>query len=288
MSDQKSLRISEIINPHWINYPASVEIMSQLKQLLEFPRTHRPQSLLILSETNNGKTILARRFVSAQKPLYKINEEGYEKIVLEVVMIQCPHVFDEKRLYLNILDKLNVAYRSSVRPQELQAMIINVFRQLEVKILILDEIQHGFNNSSAVKQREFLNLLKYLSNELELCIVGVGTWEAFYAINSDSQLANRFNKAVLPKWKFDNNFISLLATYQSFIKLEKPFTLLEPKIASKIFELGEGLLGEYIDILKKCAHYAIHSGEETITIETLDKIDYTRPSMKRDDSILTQ
>ncbi|MEN9998020.1 MAG: hypothetical protein RI922_1010 [Bacteroidota bacterium] len=281
-------RIQELHKPHWVNYHVSIDIIGQLNQLLEFPRSHRPQSLLVLSETNNGKTIIAKRFVAEHPPRYKINEEGYETVVMDVMMIQCPHIPDEKRLYFNILDKLNIAYRSSIRVQELAAIVLDAFRRLELRILVLDEIQHIIAKTSPSKQREFLNLLKYISNEVQICIVGVGTWEAFYVINSDPQLANRFNKAIIPKWKFDNSFLSLIGTYQSIIKLQRPFNLVEPKIAKRIFELGEGLLGEYIKILRLSAEYAIRSGEETIDINTFDKIGYTSPSLNRDPSRLEQ
>ncbi|WP_341906269.1 TniB family NTP-binding protein [Fluviicola taffensis] len=286
MTQDIQTRIAEIYKPHWINYPTSVQIIAQLNQLLEFPRSHRPQSLLLLSETNNGKTIVAKRFLAAHPPRYKINHEGYEKVIMDILMIQCPHVPDEKRLYFSLMDKLNIAYRASIRTQELSSIVLSAFRRLEIKILILDELQHTLTKAGPSKQREFLNLIKYISNELEICIVGVGNWEAFYVINSDPQLANRFNKAIIPKWKYDNNFISLIGTYQQFIKLEKPFNLVEPQISKRIYDMGEGLLGEYIDIIKLCGEYAIRSGEETITLSTLDAIDYTVPSLRRDASLL--
>lgn len=285
-SEGLSARINEIYIPHWINYPVSIQIINQLNQLLEFGRSHRPKSLLLLSETNNGKTIIAKRFLAMHPPRYKLDETGRETIVMDVLMIQCPHVPDEKRFYFSILDKLNIAYRSSIRTQELFAIVLSAFRRLEIRMLILDELQHTLTKASPSKQREFLNLIKYLSNELEICIVGVGNWEAFYVINSDPQLANRFNKAIIPKWKFDNTFLGLIGTYQTFIKLNKSFNLLEPKIAKKIFDMGEGLIGEYIEILQKCGELAMRSGEETITLSTLDSIEYTIPSLRRDGSLL--
>lgn len=281
-------RIKQINIPHWVNYPVSIKLIKQLNQLLEFPRSHRPKSLLLLSETNNGKTIIAKRFSALHPPKFKLDETGRETIVMDVLMIQCPHVPDEKRFYFSILDKLNIAYRSSIRTQELFAIVLSAFRRLEIRMLILDELQHTLVKASPSKQREFLNLIKYLSNELEICIVGVGNWEAFYVINSDPQLANRFNKAIIPKWKFDNNFLSLIGTYQGFIKLKNPFNLLEPQIAKKIFDMGEGLLGEYVDIIQKCAELAISSGEETITLSTLDSIEYIVPSLRRDGRLLEE
>ena len=288
MTEEQKHRILELTTPHWINYPVSIQVIAQLKQLLEFRRPHRPQSLLLLSESNNGKTIIAKRFFAANPPKYKIDKEGFEKVILDVLMIQCPYVPDEKLLYFNILDKLNISYRSSIRTHELNSIVINAFKRLELKVLIMDELQHSLTKTSPSKQREFLNLIKYISNEAEICIVGVGTWEAFYVINSDSQLANRFNKTIIPKWKYDNQFLGLIGTYQKFIKLENPFNLLDAKLSRRIYDMGEGLLGEYIEIMEKCAQHAILSGEETITLKTLEVIDYSIPSYRRDASLLEE
>lgn len=286
INENDKSRLDQILKPHWINYPISNQVIAQLNQLLEFPRSHRPQSFLILSETNNGKTIISKRFVSANPPRYKISEEGFEKLVMDILMIQCPHIPDEKMLYFSILDKLNITYRSSIRTQELSTIALNAMRRLELRMLVIDELQHAFIRSSPSKQRDFLNLIKYISNEIEINIVGVGTWEAFYAINSDPQLANRFNKTIVPKWKYDKTFLSLLGTYQKFITLKNEFNLVEPGISRQIFEMGEGLLGEYIEILKLCAEHAIRSGEETINASTLNSIDYSPPSMKRNADFL--
>lgn len=286
MIADKTDRIIELEKNHWVNYPASIQTIRELNQLLEFNRSHRPQSLLLISESNNGKTIIAKRFVAAHPPRVIETEEGFEKIVMDVFMVQCPHIPDEKLLYRNILDKLNIVYRASSHAHELLSIVLDAFRRLELRILVLDELQHIFGKASPNKQREFLNLIKYISNEVEISIVGVGTREAFYVINSDPQLANRFNKSVIPKWKFDNTFLSLLATYQAFIKLEKKFALTDPKISRAIYEMGEGLLGEYVRILKLCGRYAIETGEEEITLETLRNINFPIPSVRRDDSNL--
>ena len=58
------------------------------------------------------------------------------------------------------------------------------------KFFIIDEI-HNILAGSTHKQREFLNILRFLGNELQLPIVGVGIKDAYLAIRSDDQLENR-------------------------------------------------------------------------------------------------
>ena len=277
-------RIKQIHNPKWINYPSSNQIINELENLLEFDQSHRPENLLIISETNNGKTIIAKRFLKKHEPKIILEADGNEKIIMDVLMIQCPYVADEKLFYFALLDALNVSYRSSKSSKELLTRVLDVLKRLRVKILILDEFQHLLSKPS--KQRDILNLIKYISNEVGISFVGIGTKEAFYVINSDPQLANRFNKSMLPSWKYNNTFINLLATYQTHMDLQKEFNITEPKISKMIFEMGQGLLGEYVRIIKLLWKEAIVSGEEKITLETLKRIKYIPPSQRRDDKFL--
>ena len=69
-------------------------------------------------------------------------------------------------------------------------------------MLIIDEIHHILAGNLN-RQKGFLNVIKYLGNELEIPVVGVGTRDAYRAIQTDPQLANRFEPAVLPRWELD-------------------------------------------------------------------------------------
>ena len=61
-------------------------------------------------------------------------------------------------------------------------------------------------------RREFLNLIRFLGNELRIPLVGVGTREAYLAIRSDDQLENRFEPFTLHRWEPDHEARSLLAS----------------------------------------------------------------------------
>ena len=58
-------RIAYIRSPRWIGYPRAQKVLKQLETLLSYPASHRMPNLLIVGDTNNGKTMLARRFVQA-------------------------------------------------------------------------------------------------------------------------------------------------------------------------------------------------------------------------------
>src|SRR5450631_1979637 len=105
------------------------------------------------------------------------------------------------------------------------------------------EIQHVLAGP-LLKQRQFLNVIKHLGNELQIPIVAAGTQDAFNAIQTDPQLANRFEPAVLQRWTMGEDYLRLLASFEKLLPLEHRSDLLEPAMAIKILSLSEGTIGE--------------------------------------------
>ena len=91
----------------------------------------------------------------------------------------------------------------------------------QTKMLIIDEIHHILAGHIRL-QSVFLNALKYLSNELRAPIVAVGTKDALRAIQTDPQMANRFEPAPLAKWVLDEEFRRLLASLERVLPLQRP------------------------------------------------------------------
>lgn len=274
-------RIDQVLKNRWINYPKASQVLKSLEMLLRFPKSDRMQNLLIMAESNNGKTTLARRFVNAHPPYFEtIEEEGtrlpIEIVVRPVVMVQCPHIPHEKSLYYSVLDQLNLPYRKSTRPEYLKQNVINGMKDMKVQILVLDEIHHVLSGSAA-KQREFLNLIKYLSNEAQISIVALGTIQASFALKAEKQLDTRFDKVIIPKWNYDDDFLRLLATIEKMLPLEKESELTDDGLSQKIYQMSHGILGEVVRILKLSAVEAIESQEEKITNRTLENLNYRSP-----------
>jgi hypothetical protein len=55
-------RIQRVRQPHWIGYTRSKRIFDKLEDLFCYPCVDRMPNLLIVGETNNGKTMIASRF----------------------------------------------------------------------------------------------------------------------------------------------------------------------------------------------------------------------------------
>ena len=103
-------------------------------------------------------------------------------------------------------------------------------------MLVIDEIHH-LMAGHLKKQRQFLNVLKYLSNELQMSLVGVGIKDALRAIQTDPQLANRFESVGLPRWSLDREFRMLLMSFAQVLPLRHPSNLAGRELATALFSM---------------------------------------------------
>lgn len=277
LSLSKEARIDRIRSERWIGYTRAQQILEKLEDLMTHPKVHRMPNLLMVGDTNNGKTMVVNRFY--QKHPATENEDGTENI-LPVMMLQCPPVPDESRFYDSILEKLFAPYKPSDRPHKKQFQAIHLLTQLNTKVLILDEIHHIIAGN-LTKQRHFLNTIKYLGNEMKVPIVGVGTKEAFHAIQTDPQLSNRFEPVFLSRWEMNTEFLRLLVSFEQMLPLKLPSNLADEKIAVKLLSMSEGVIGELSSILRKTSVLAVKSDKEQITLKLLDSIDWKRPSERK-------
>ncbi|MCH8618030.1 TniB family NTP-binding protein [Undibacterium sp. TS12] len=275
----KELRIKALEKVVWIGYPRAIHIRGRLDSLLSYERMHRMPNLAIVGESNNGKTMLLNNFCKRANPETSPLDK---KTVLPVLMIQTPPEPDENRLYDELLTELfaNGSPREPITTKK--ARFAKLVEVLETRLLIFDEFQHMLAGS-LLKQRKFLNAIKYLGNLLQISCVVSGTPETLNALQADPQIANRFEPVFLPKWKLDADFLRLLVTLESLLGLKETSNLAQEKLATLLLATCEGNIGELCFLLRKLATYAINSGEERITenmfkAEILKAAEWTSPS----------
>lgn len=265
------------ISGQWIGYERAHQVLQRLEDLYEQPPSHRMPNILLYGDSNNGKTVIARRFKS-QHPA-RDDPDG-ETITVPVLMVEAPSKPDERRLFMSILDEICAPYRPNDNPAKLERQVLHYLRYVNVKVLVIDEI-HNLIAGSLTKQREFLNLVKELGNQLQIPVVGVGTPEAIRAVGTDPQLANRFEPVELPRWKLDPSFARLLKTLESALPLGYPSGLSSRKMAGKVHSMTEGLIGEVSTLLRRAAAQAIRDGTERVTEASLSSLEWTAPSKRK-------
>lgn len=260
----------------WIEHTRANQTLKLLEDLLVHPRTHRMPNLLIIGDTNNGKTMIVQRFARLHPCRENAAGDGN---LLPVLYVACPTVPDEKKLYNRILRAINAPYKPNDRLDAKEDQVLRLLRRLQVQILVLDEIHHILEGSTN-RQRQFLNLLKDLGNQLQIPLVAVGIHSALNAISTDPQLANRFRPVFLPRWEAGEEWDRLLASFERRMPLRLPSNLLQPPISMRLLTMSEGLIGEVWEILTRAARDAMTSERERVTAAILDRIDWTPPSRR--------
>lgn len=274
-------RIQTIIAERWIGYTQALYIVDRLEYLCSSPRKIRMQNLLITGPTNNGKSMLIERFRRGKLKVCSIEPHLCQEIEeVPVIFVQMPPEPNLARFYTMLLESINAPSRRNRSIAYLEKFTLTLLKKVNVKVIVIDEL-HNLLAGSPQKQRLFLNLLRFLGNELKVSFVGVGTKDAYLAIRSDDQLENRFEPLLLPRWEYGEEYLRLLASYVSTLPLKKPSLMTQPAIAEFILEKSEGVIGEIVSLLKAAAQVVINSGEECINMEVLVNTKYLSPNERR-------
>jgi hypothetical protein len=277
--EDNASRVRRIRTDRWIAYARAEAALTAIEDLLSFPKRTRMPNLLLVGPTNNGKTMIVEKFRRAHQPIEAVDMPGGTARI-PVIRVQMPCGPDERRFFGAILCSLNleIGHRSTIAT--LQDLAVRLMRQTGVQLLVIDEL-HNVLSGAPMQQRRLLNLLRWLGNELQIPLVGVGTAEALLAIRSDDQLTNRFEPIPLPVWTEEDAYTRLLSTLEAVLPLRRPSDLVRPALASKIFALSEGVLGEIVAVVTRAAVIAVMSGAEAITPKLLDEAMFKRPSDRR-------
>ena len=266
----------------WMKYKRAEETLQLLEDRLAEPQSHRMRNILIVSETNNGKTRIALRFLRRHKPVVSL---AYASVV-PLLYVEATQS-DEARFYNAILEALpTFKHGQSARSDLKETYVLRAMRDCGIRMLIIDEFQNLLN-APIQKQNQFRRVIKTLGNQLMIPIVGLGTREAFNAITSDPQLANRFQVISLPKWQLEekrsdepSEYRKFLASFERLLPLEQASDLGNDPMATKIYALSEGTIGEATDLIRDAAMWAVRNGCSRLTEDALGSCGYVPPSRR--------
>jgi len=272
-------RVRRIRTDRWITYSRAEAVLVAMDDLLSFPKRTRMPNLLLVGPTNNGKTMIVEKFRRSHPPIEaKATAEGAANI--PVLKIQMPAGPDEPRFFGAILNELGFPHMQVDRLSRRQDAAVRMLRETGVRLLVIDEV-HNVLSGSRVHQRRLLNLLRWLGNELQIPLMAVGTAEALHAVQSDDQLANRFEPIGLPPWRNGQEYRQLLSTLEAVLPLRRASQLAKPAIAEKILSAAEGILGEVVSIVTRAAVRAVVTGAEAITAKLIDETGFISPTQRR-------
>ena len=273
LPDEERLRY--VRADRWIGYTRATEALVQLETLFSWPVKQRMPNLLLIGPTNNGKSMIIEKFRRSHPP---ISHPDFEEI--PVLVVQMPSEPSVGRFYTALLAALGAPIRSRYRVADLEQLVLRLLRSAGVRLLVIDEL-HNVLGGRGDTRREFLNLLRFLGNELRIPLVGVGIRDAYLAIRADDQLENRFAPLTLPHWEADADTCSLLASFASSFPLRRPSPIATTEMAGYLLTRSEGTIGELTHLLTDAAVAAVESGEEAINQRTLLLAPYAGPTERR-------
>ena len=269
-------RIERISGARWIGYTRAQDILTKLDDLLAYPHQPRMPNLLLYGATGNGKTMIINRFIRRHPTS---DNPGGDAVVVPVLAVQAPPLPSESRLYDAILEALFAPYKARENVSKKQFQVLRLLRAVNTRMLVIDEIHHILVGPTN-QQRIVMNAVKYLSNDLQIPLVGVGTLEAVRAIQADPQLASRFHRAELALWRMGREYRKLLASFERMLPLKRPSKLAREPVATKLLAMTEGTIGELPTLLKTAAIYAVRTGVERIDEPVLAGLEWAPPSAR--------
>jgi hypothetical protein len=116
----------------------------------------------------------------------------------------------------------------------------------------------------------FLQLLRFLSNELRLAFVGVGVPEARHALFSDGQLRSRFTDVELPPWSLGEELRDFVTWLTWSLPLREPSPVDSPKLRRLLVDRTGGITLGICKAFERAAIAAIHGGREKIDVSSFE------------------
>lgn len=266
-------RINFLDAARWVDYKAANTLKDILDGLLRKPERPRMPNLMLVGESNSGKTTVITRFMDSSGQPF-ISDDAVS--VRPVIYVEV-HKPDERELYNAILRSFWAPHNPVAPLEKLRHQALHLLRNARTRMLILDEV-HTINNGSSIKRMDVMNELKMLSNVLHIPLLLVGTRTALQLLTLDAQYSSRFEVVSLPNWSVNADFQRFLKSFESVLPLKRASKLYSPELTTLIHAISNGNTGNIEYLLRECAREAIQTGAEVIDRQLLEKNRWMRPT----------
>jgi hypothetical protein len=266
--ESSEVRVRLVQEAHWVSHERVQRVLDELEWRYLHPVCSRMPCLLLYGDSGIGKTMAIEKFLRMHPPSYDPREGVHKHSVLVVKM---PNTPDERRFYVKLLTTLHAPYSPSERLATLEDIAMRLLRKIGLKMLVIDEA-HQLLAGSYREQRRALNLLKGLTNELMIPVVVVGTEDALHAIQTDAQVASRFDPLHLARWTESDAFRNFLVTFGKQLPLKKPSPFGDRDMVRLVLACSHGITASVTRIITRAAAEAIADGNECIDCAKIDSL----------------
>ncbi|MEX6664687.1 TniB family NTP-binding protein [Pseudomonas sp. W2-17] len=256
-------RKAAIAENFWINYPQAEKILSQVRFIVDLPRTGDGYCMVIHSQPGMGKSALFRRV------MMEFGMSSGATDCLAQLEIDSERARDHKTFSNDLVSALTLGTITSYSGSKKR--LLNAIGARNVRGIGIDE----FNNLLATTPREQLKNLIHMKTmsgpPFSLVVIIFGTSECREAIEHDSQFSRRFYEIELLPWKDDETFRAFVYSYVSTFPLRKPSLIDRPAVTKYLISETGGVLGRVVNLLKNAAWWSIIDGTERIDLDILKK-----------------
>jgi Bacterial TniB protein len=191
---------------------------------------------------------------------------------MPVVVVLMPPEPTERDLFARLLAAIGAPLATG-RPADARGAgtqrdaTCRLLGEVGTRLLVVDEI-NSVLAGTARQQRLFLQLLRFLSNELRVALVCAGIPEARHALLSDAQLRSRFSEEELPPWTAGPDLQDFVNRIVQGLPLRRPSPVQSAKLCGMLAERTGGITLYVRRVLERAA---IRSGRECIDRAALEE-----------------
>ena len=260
-------RVIRVRSERWIDHPLARDVLTELREIVDQPPRGRMLNALLTAEPGMGKTMTLKKLVRDYAKAFERRAGVEPQPVLYVLM---PEVPTEDAFFGQVFAALGAPATTGFMAQRRRETAFRLLRECGTRALVIDEINSVLAGSPR-QQRIFLQLLRFLSNELGIALICAGAPEARQAMLTDPQLRSRFLDIELPPWRDDSDLRVFLARLVQSLPLRSPSPVDSPGLRGLIVTRSAGLTWTICKAFERAAVAAIVSGEERLDRASLEK-----------------
>jgi hypothetical protein len=223
------------------------------------------QNILIHGTSGAGKSMILEKFLR-NHPF----EADRDDSIRPIVTMQMPPLPTLRSFFSELLRAVECTVIIGSRISELEHDALRQLKKAKPHLLAIDEIHHLLACTPR-EQRAALNVLKFLSNELRVSIVALGTSEALHVMRTDPQIASRFESCTLPSWAGNEDLRSFVAGFLQQLDVDGSDIVNNRIAVDYILELTSGVTGRIVELLRLSARCAMRRDSRRVNIELLQE-----------------
>jgi hypothetical protein len=221
------------------------------------------QNVLVHGVSGAGKSMIIEKFLR-DHPMESAPGASHRAIV----SMQMPPMPTMRSFFSELLRCLDCPVIIGSKISELEHDALQQLKKIQPRLLAIDEVHHLLACAPR-EQRAALNVLKYLSNQLRVSIVALGTSEALHVMRTDPQIASRFESCALPGWTASDDLRRFVASFLLQLGVDPAEIVNNAVTMGYILELTGGVMGRIVELLRQAARLTIGRRSMKITSDDL-------------------